>query len=188
FEAISALNPDLIIANKEENNKEDIEQLERDFPVWISDINDLDSSLEMIEKVGEITSSDVTNIVDQVKVGFSELKPNSPPKTTLYLIWKGPYMAAGSGTFVHDLMSRCGFGNATNQARYPELSEEAIIKLNPELVLLSSEPFPFKEKHIQELQELLPKAEIRLVDGEMFSWYGSRLRLAPAYFQGLMKS
>ncbi|MGB0369176.1 MAG: ABC transporter substrate-binding protein, partial [Flavobacteriales bacterium] len=163
FEGISALNPDLIIANKEENNKEDIEQLERDFPVWISDINDLESSIEMIGKVGEITGSNSSNIVRQIQDGFSELKPISPPKTTLYLIWKGPYMAAGSGTFVHDIMSRCGFENATNQARYPELSEEAIIKLNPELVLLSSEPFPFKEKHIQELQELLPKAEIRLV-------------------------
>jgi len=183
FEAISALNPDLIIANKEENNKEDIERLAEDFPVWVSDINNLDSALEMIEMVGEITGTDASGLTEEIRVGFDKLQPIRPTKKTLYLIWKNPFMAAGSDTFIHDLMNRCGFENVTNQARYPELSEEEIIELNPELVLLSSEPFPFTAKHIQELQELLPKAKIKLVDGEMFSWYGSRLKLVPSYLQ-----
>jgi ABC-type Fe3+-hydroxamate transport system substrate-binding protein len=137
----------------------------------------------MIQMVGKITGTDASVLAEEIRVDFDKIQPIWPTQKTLYLIWKNPFMAAGSDTFIHDLMNRCGFENVANQARYPELSEEEIIKLNPELVLLSSEPFPFKAKHIQELQELLPKARIKLVDGEMFSWYGSRLKLVPSYLQ-----
>jgi ABC-type Fe3+-hydroxamate transport system substrate-binding protein len=183
FESISALNPDLIIANKEENNKEDIERLAKDYPVWVSDINNLDSALEMIRLVGKVTSTDGSELVLEIERNFQQLKPIYPEQKTLYLIWKDPYMSAGSDTFIHDIMKRCGFENAISESRYPKLSEEAISELNPDLVLLSSEPYPFKKKHIQELQQLLPNAEIKLVDGEMFSWYGSRLNLVPSYLK-----
>ena len=186
FEAISALNPDLIIANKEENNRGDVERLEGLFPVWVSDINDLESSIKMIDDVGVITNSDSSKLITNIRIGFEDLKTVVPARKTLYLIWKGPYMAAGSDTFIHHMMECCGFENLVNQARYPELSEEMIRQLNPDLVLLSSEPFPFNEKHIEELHTLLPNAEIKLVDGEMFSWYGSRLKFAPTYLQELI--
>lgn len=188
FDAISALNPDLIIANKEENNKEDIEQLARHFPVWVSDVNDLDSALEMIRLVAELTRTDSSKLTQEIQSGFSQVKPIQPQKKVLYLIWKNPYMAAGSYTFIHDMILRCGFENMVTDKRYPELGEAEFVQLNPELILLSSEPFPFKEKHIQELQNLLPDATIKLVDGEMFSWYGSRLKLAPSYFLKLIGS
>ena len=185
FNTISDLNPDLIIANKEENNKEDIERLEKDFPVWVSDINNLDSALEMIRLVGEITSTDASELVSKIERNFQQLKPFYPEQKTLYLIWKDPYMSAGSDTFISDIMNRFGLKNAVKETRYPKLSEEDISELNPDLVLLSSEPYPFKKKHIQELQQLLPNAEIKLVDGEMFSWYGSRLKLTPSYLNSL---
>ena len=188
FEAILALNPDLIIANKEENNQGDIEQLERDFPVWVSDVNDLDSALEMIRLIAELTKTDSSKLTRKIQSGFLQLKPIQPQKKVLYLIWKNPYMAAGNDTFINDLMQRCGFENMLSESRYPELTDDEIVQLNPELILLSSGPFPFKEKHIQELQNLLPNATIKLVDGEMFSWYGSRLKLAPSYFLKLIES
>jgi len=188
LDTIRELNPDLIIANKEENKQEDIEQLEKDIPVWASNVNDLDSALEMIEAVGEITDSNSGKLIKEIEAGFSKLKPIHPKKKTLYLIWKNPYMAAGSDTFISDMLQRCGFENAITERRYPELTEEQLVELNPELILLSSEPFPFKEKHIEELQELLPQAIIKLVDGEMFSWYGSRMRLALSYFSDLIGS
>jgi hypothetical protein len=72
--------------------------------------------------------------------------------------------------------------NAFGQQRYPEVSNEMLIDANPSVVMLSSEPYPFGEKHIAEIKLILPRAKIILVDGEMFSWYGSRLLLAPAYF------
>jgi ABC-type Fe3+-hydroxamate transport system substrate-binding protein len=188
FEAILALNPDLIIANKEENNKEDIERLEKNFPVWVSDVNDLDSALEMIRLIAELTKTDSSKLTQEIQSGFSQLMPIQPQKKTLYLIWKNPYMASGNDTFINDLMQRCGLENMVTDNRYPELDETEIARLNPEVILLSSEPFPFKNKHIQELQNLLPNATIKLVDGEMFSWYGSRLKLAPSYFTNLVES
>lgn len=188
LEAVHELHPDLIIANKEENNREDIERLETDYPVWVSDVNDLSSALEMIASVGAITDTDSSDLFNEINHGFSELKPLNPTKRVLYLIWNKPYMAAGSDTFINDMLQRCGFENVVGKTRYPELTEKDIIELNPEMVLLSSEPFPFREKHIHELQTLLPQATIKLVDGEMFSWYGSRLKYAPTYFTGLLES
>lgn len=188
FETIGKLNPDLIIANKEENNREDIQRLENDFPVWVSDVNDLDSASEMIYCIGEITGSNALELLCEIDLRFGYLQAISPSKRILYLIWKDPYMAAGSDTFIQDMLQRCGFENVVGEARYPQCSVDEIVRLNPDLVLLSSEPYPFKEKHIQELKELLPNAIIKLVDGELFSWYGSRLRLTPPYFADLIES
>ncbi|MCB9185724.1 MAG: ABC transporter substrate-binding protein [Flavobacteriales bacterium] len=188
FDVIPKLNPDLIIANKEENNQADIEALAKNFPVWVSDVNGLDSALDMIRSIAEITDSDASQLTREIETGFAELKPLNSSKRVLYLIWKNPFMAAGPETFINDLLERCGFENVVSETRYPELTEQQIIDLNPEVILLSSEPFPFKEKHIKELQELLRNAAVKLVDGEMFSWYGSRLKFAPSYFTGLLES
>lgn len=187
IERVSALKPDLIIANKEENNKEDIERLEKEFPVWVSNINTLNDALEMIRMVGEITHTDATELIANVEAGFMNLKPLTPIRRALYLIWKDPYMAAGTGTYIHDVMTLCGLENAVSDLRYPALTEQEITELNPELILLSSEPFPFAKKHQQKLQLLLPSADIKLVDGEMFSWYGSRLKHVPSYLNNLFQ-
>lgn len=188
FDAIRELTPDLIIANKEENNREDIEALEKDFPVWVSDVNDLESALDMIQSVAEITDSDASRLTRKIETGFAELKPLFSSKRVLYLIWKNPFMAAGSDTFINDMLQRCGFKNAISESRYPELTEQQMVGMKPDVILLSSEPFPFQEKHINQLQVLLPNSTIKLVDGEMFSWYGSRLKYAPSYFAGLVAS
>ncbi|MCB0754767.1 MAG: ABC transporter substrate-binding protein [Flavobacteriales bacterium] len=185
---IRELNPDLIIANKEENNQADIEALETDFPVWVSDVNDLVSALDMIRSVAQITNSDPSQLIHEIDTGFADLKPLNSPKRVLYLIWKNPYMAAGFDTFINDILEHCGFENVVSETRYPELTEQQIIGLNPKVILLSSEPFPFKEKHIVELQQLLPNAEIKLVNGETFSWYGSRLTHAKPYLAQLVSS
>jgi ABC-type hemin transport system substrate-binding protein len=94
-------------------------------------------------------------------------------------------MAAGPGTFIDTLLTRLGLFNAVQQARYPELTADALAEMQPEYIFLSSEPYPFQEKHVAELQQLCPHAKCMLVDGEMFSWYGSRLIQAPAYFNSL---
>lgn len=188
FEKIKAINPDLIIANKEENTKEDIEALIQEYPVWVSDVSDLNSALEMIKMIGEIVDSDTSDLISKIETGFSALHPLPPRKNAVYLIWRKPFMAAGSDTFINDMLCRCGFENLIEETRYPEVDASKLSALNPEFILLSSEPYPFKEKHIQELQEIVPNAIIELVDGEMFSWYGSRLKLASSYFANLMES
>lgn len=187
FTAIHALNPDLIIANKEENYEAGITELSKHYPVWISDIVTLDDALDMITQVGSMTQTEskAQELVGSIRLSFQNLS-RLPELKTLYLIWRNPWMAAASGTFIHKMIGLTGLKNCiADRSRYPELTSDEIRQLNPELILLSSEPYPFKEKHIAELQKLCPAARILLVDGEMFSWYGSRLLKFPAYLKTL---
>lgn len=188
---IRELAPDLIIANKEENRKEDIEALAKEFPVWISDVRDLPSALDMITMVGALTGTiekaDVLR--NQIADRFATLKPLEPFATVAYFIWREPYMVAGHGTFINDMLERCGLINVfdSDDARYPEITAKEVEEAAPDLILLSSEPYPFKEKHIEELLEICPQTPVRLVDGEFFSWYGSRLLGTVEYLNGMLR-
>lgn len=190
---IASLQPDLIIANKEENVKEQLEQLEKIAPVWISDIQDIPGAFDMIQCIGTITGKETqaTALINQIKKDFSTLeKQNSSKKIfrSAYLIWKDPYMAAGGDTFINDMMQLAGWQNVlADKMRYPVVTAEELKAKNTELVLLSSEPFPFKQKHIDELQAELPDTKIILVDGEMFSWYGSRMKYAAGYIKKILE-
>jgi len=184
IEKIRSLQPDLIIGNKEENTKEDIDALRNIAPVWMSDIFSMEDALSMMKSIGEIVEKkELTDaLVHVIQSKFDSFKPQITNKSVLYLIWRKPYIGVACNTFIDDMLSLCGFTNVlANETRYPTL--ENLTDLNPDVVFLSSEPYPFKEKHKQELQDLFPKAEIKLVDGDMFSWYGSRLKKSVAYFR-----
>lgn len=188
IEKVKSLQPDLIIANKEENVKEQVELLETIAPVWISDINNVASALEMIENMGEITAAthQSTFIKKKIEENFSLLQVSNTKLKTAYLIWREPYMTVGGDTFIHDMMSKCGFENVfAGMTRYPAIELTELSSANCQLVLLSSEPYPFKEKHIDEIKKYLPDTAIILVNGEMFSWYGSRMLHAADYFKKL---
>lgn len=191
IESIDSINPDLIIANKEENTKEIIEQLREKYKVWVSDISNMEEACDMIFNIGQLTGTEnkASKIIEDINKRFEKLEKEKHKNSSLralYFIWRKPYMAVAGNTFIHDMMSRCGFDNALYyETRYPELSIEKIKKLNPEIILLSSEPYPFSQKHIKEFKEICPHARIILVDGEYFSWYGSRMRLASDYFSAL---
>lgn len=188
-EIVDSLKPDLIIANKEENTKEQIDLLQEKYPLWVSDICRLEDSLDMIERIGEITGtiSEAVEIKKAIENEFKELNPIKHRPGVAYMIWKEPYMVAGGDSFIHDMLTRCGFDNVfAKSRRYPEISLEDLQSACPQFVFLSSEPYPFGQKHIDELQDHLPSANIVLVDGEMFSWYGSRLMNAKRYFEELI--
>jgi ABC-type Fe3+-hydroxamate transport system substrate-binding protein len=189
LDKITALKPDLIIGNKEENTQEQITELMQDFPVWMSDISNLAQATDMILQVGAITgrTEQAQQLVSTINTSFQAIQPGQVQKRALYLIWRKPWMAAGNDTFIGDMLNRCGFNNVAAGNRYPEMSAAQIKEANPAEILLSSEPYPFKHVHIAELQELCPQACIRLVDGELFSWYGSRLVKSAAYFNGLFR-
>lgn len=197
---IHQLQPDLVIANKEENAKEQVEELAIDLPVWVTDVNNLTDALQMIKDIGELTGkqSQAHAITEDIRKGFEELNQpqtsNPKPQTqnlkprTAYLIWQKPYMTVGGDTFIHDMLSRCGFENVfADRKRYPETDIAELQSANCQLVFLSSEPYPFKQKHLDELAAQLPGCKLVLADGEYFSWYGSRLLKAPAYFRKLME-
>jgi ABC-type Fe3+-hydroxamate transport system substrate-binding protein len=187
FDIIDELKPDLIIGNKEENYEDGIRKLKQQYPVWMSDITTLDDASSMIKSVGDITAraEAAQQILNKIDASFLGLKKHGT-KSVLYLIWKKPWMAAGNNTFIHTLLEKIGLKNCVEErTRYPELSDAEIKALAPDLIFLSSEPFPFREQHISELQAVSPSSKVLLVDGEMFSWYGSRLIKAPEYFNGL---
>jgi len=186
LDVIDSLQPDLIIGNKEENDQAGIKDLQQKYPVWMSDIVTLDDALWMIRSLGELTGKleNSKSISDRITGAFSNIKKHDA--RVLYLIWRDPWMGVGSGTFVHSMLDHMGLTNVLlDSPRYPELSNHRIASLNPAHVFLSSEPYPFQEKHISELKKALPKAQFTLVDGQYFSWYGSRLIGAPDYFNSL---
>ena len=187
LEVVAALKPDLILGNKEENDQQQIEALAKVFPVWMSDIYTLEDALDMLNKVGALTHTQkkATAISNSIKSSFKTL-PKASNLSVLYLIWQEPFMAAGKHTFIHSMLKEAGFSNAiTNTDRYPVLSSQEVNQINPDLIFLSSEPFPFKEKNRKQLQELFPNSKVLLADGEAFSWYGSRLLHTPSYFKEL---
>lgn len=188
IEKIRLLAPDIIIANKEENDRLQVEELMNICPVWISDISDFDSALQMIQCIGDITgrSKQATILCREINNHFNGIKLPLITLKVAYLIWRKPYMLAGKNTFIDCMLQRCGFKNAIESERYPEIDAGGIIAANPDVIFLSSEPYPFTQKHIEEFKVLLPNARIILVDGEMFSWYGSRLLYAPTYFEQLI--
>ena len=183
---IKALNPDLIIGNKEENTQRDIEILAQDFPVWMSDIYNLTDALAMIEQVGLLIDKPKASreIINDISDNFKQLNGLLLGKKVLYFIWKDPYMVAGNNTFIHALIEEelGGVNVARHLDRYPEIdcTPDAF---QPDIVLLSSEPYPFKSHHVDDMKAMFPAAEVLLVDGEFFSWYGSRLTMAPDYFR-----
>jgi len=192
FEKIEQLQPDLIIGNKEENEKNQIEKLAEKYPVWMSDILTIEDALEMILSIGNLVGkkSEAEKLTEKILIQFhrfeKKMATQSHFPTAAYLIWKNPIMVAANQTFINEMLQLAGFKNIfDNQNRYPEITPEQLAKLQPEVILLSSEPFPFKEKHIKELQTVCPNSKIKLVDGEIFSWYGNRLLLAVPYFEKL---
>ncbi len=192
MDRIRELQPDLILGNKEENERDQIETLMQEFPVWMSDIRTLEDALGMIRAVGAITgkAAEAASMAAGIRVAFRKLAGTAGKADgtrALYLIWKDPYMAAGTGTFIDEILQAGGWMNAVRAPRYPELSASALQELNPDVVLLSSEPYPFRERHLDEFRQLFPGSAVMVVDGELFSWYGSRLRKTPDYLFSLQQ-
>ena len=188
IELIKEISPDLIIANKEENSLADIEELATLFPVWVSDIYTLEDAKQTILKIGELVDRqpEASYLIHLISAGFTDLQTlaveRGIDKKVAYLIWRKPYMAAGMNTFINDILALNGMRNVIRSSRYPEIDLAELAALNPDMVFLSSEPYPFTNEHIQEIKNELPDVKIMLVDGEMFSWYGSRLVKAVQYF------
>ncbi|MGB0883634.1 MAG: ABC transporter substrate-binding protein [Flavobacteriales bacterium] len=184
---IEALEPTLIIANKEENQKKQIIELTKKHSLWLTDIKTLDDVYQLIEEIGQHfdIQTIASKMIFDIKSKWQAFEALKTPKTCLYFIWRKPYMSVGSSTFIAHLIEKIGFRHLplASDTNYPEISEETLTTLAPDVVFLSSEPYAFKEKHRSEFQAFFPKSTIVLVDGEMFSWYGSRQVKAVDYFQ-----
>ena len=187
IDQIIALKPDLIIGNKEENTKEDISILEKVVPVWMSEVNTFDTALDFILDIGSLFGKiEIVKILNtEIVSRFQKLETIGQGRSVLYFIWDEPAYVVGKNTFIDAMISKIGFTNVCKAIRYPALAD--LKNINPDFVFLSSEPFPFSENHSKKFQELFPSSKVILVDGEMFSWYGSRMLLASDYFKSFLK-
>ncbi len=188
FKKVAALKPDIIICNKEENSKDIVEACQGIAPTWVSDIFKIMDSQEMIKSFGaifnkELQAETLVNSINEKLIDFKNFIKDKELKSVAYLIWQNPFMVAGQQTFINELLMLNKFKNfAPKESRYPEVELNDLA--NVDMVLLSTEPFPFKNEHVIKLKNALKK-EVRLVDGEYFSWYGSRLNKAFDYFKKL---
>ncbi len=189
FDLIEKLKPDLIIGNKEENYLEGINRLRSSYPVWVSDVNTLEDAYQMIETVGEMVGKgeEANVMVSEIRSKIKQFKSKSGMKVA-YFIWINPYMVVGKNTFIDDMLRQFGFVNVFKSLeRYPEVTLNQVRRASPDVIFLSSEPFHFKSKHLDEFKERFPSTIITLVDGTMFSWYGSRLRYTADYLEELIR-
>lgn len=191
IDRIKSLQPDIILCNKEENTKEIVEACQQIAFTHVSDIFTLTDSLELISLYGsffekQVEAKKMINKLESKIIDFKKFIENKKSRKVAYFIWRNPWMVAASNTFINHLLELNKFDNVyANAKRYPEVNIKDILKKKPELILLSSEPFPFKEKHITEIKEHTSNSTPILVDGEYFSWYGSRLLKAFDYFKEL---
>lgn len=186
IEKVRTLQPDLIIANKEENVKDQVEALMDDFKVMVTNIDTIEDNYYLLKNLGKLFGKEERAQLFNLKIYdiLNQTKLENPVRAA-YLIWKNPYMTVGSDTFIHRILSEIGFENIfSNTTRYPQITTEDLA--DADVIMLSSEPFPFKEKHIEELKLFYPDKKIMIVDGEAFSWYGTHIAKCEQYFKGFL--
>ena len=194
FEKIRQLQPDIILCNKEENTKEIVDTLAKEFPVHVTDVETITDALEMIKQYGTLFNKETqavtmcNSITNELKK-FRKTTEKLTTKKVAYCIWKDPWMVVGGGTFIDHMLGLNNYeNNYKKQERYPMVTLNDLKEASLDYIFLSSEPFPFAEKHKKELKDLFPNVKIKLIDGEYFSWYGSRLLKAFSYFTNLIKN
>lgn len=188
FEKIEALNPDLILGNKEENTPEIIQELEQKYPVFVTDIVKIEDAYDAIRMIGQIVNKikEAESLVEAIQESFQSFKKSKiatqlKGKKVIYCIWENPTFVVGKETYIDSVLTELGLANCIQETRYPEIND----KINPDFILLSSEPFPYKEKHMEIYKNRFPNAQVLLVDGEIFSWYGPKMKNIIAYIEQL---
>lgn len=176
FKKIRELEPDLIIGNKEENYKEGIDLLKKEYPVWLSDIQTVPDALSLIIELGQLLGrkKEADELYQKLSNSYESIR-NTKKGSVVYVIWKEPLLTAGSDTYINSMLEWVGYENIIKDLRYPKKTFEDIQELKPEKILLSSEPFPFKENDKTFFKNKTKVEEVELVNGEFYSWYGSRV-------------
>ncbi len=187
FQAVAQLKPDLIIAEKEENTLQDVEGLSKIAPVYVTKNESFEESLETISRLGALIQAEAAAhaLTTAITSAWAQVRPVEQPLKVLYLIWPKPLMTVGRTTFIGAILERLGLENLGAQltGRYPILENPQALR--PDVVLLSTEPYPFKPVHIPSFQQIWPTAHVKVVRGDYFAWYGARQLEAAPYFASL---
>ena len=177
------LQPDLVIANLEENNAQDVMALEiAGVPCWVCDVRTVERAFRLLADLGELVGAGERGraLEQEARSAWEEGRAaghGGAGREVAYAVWRNPWMWAGHDAYIQSVLRWWGWSTWPDAPRYPECDMEAVLESGVEEVLLPSEPFPFKETHRAECLGLTST----LVDGEMFSWYGSRMLQVPAY-------
>ena len=190
------LEPDLVVAVREENTREDVEALEEaGVQVFLGAPETVEEAVGMLRelavRVGATGTEAVLGPVERVYGRLREAEPGRA-RRVFVPIWRGPYMSVGSDTYMHDVLRVCGGENVCGgSTRYPVVSLEEVEELEPEVVLLPDEPYPFSAEDLPEFYGLnIPAArndQIHLVDGKLLTWYGPRMVSSLTQLGALLK-
>jgi ABC-type Fe3+-hydroxamate transport system substrate-binding protein len=189
--------PDLVIANREENRRGDVERLEAaGIPVLVTYARGVEEAIGEIDLLGRILGevNRAAEILAGVREAWEEARGRiqDPRPSVVALVWKRPYMSINADTFAHDLLSQCGSRNpfADRERRYPIVTERDVEEARPDVILLPTEPYAFDDRDRQELLRLTcPASEsgrVHIVEGELLSWYGPRMGRALRTFSRLL--
>lgn len=188
-ERVARLQPDLILANQEENTRADVQALSDHAPVYVTDVSTVDEATAMIRRVRQLVDRDkeARQMATTIAERFAALPAWSSLRAA-YIIWRDPYMTVGGDTFIYDVMRHGGFTAPWADAtRYPEITLDDLAAADLDVILCSTEPFPFHQKDafMDDLRTACPDTPVHVVDGQLFSWYGPRLLDTPAYLREL---
>jgi ABC-type Fe3+-hydroxamate transport system substrate-binding protein len=182
IEALLAAAPTHVIVNIDENTRETFEQLRACVPhVVVTHPNTPTDNLELFTLLGGIFAREAQSaaLAADFNAALTDLRlamARQPARRVLYLIWREPWMTVSPDTYIANMLSLLGWQTVPRvcEQRYPILNAGALRELQVDLCLLSSEPYPFRDKHMTEVSKLLGGTPVHLIDGEMVSWYGSR--------------
>lgn len=197
-ERIVELRPDIVLFNEEENRREDEEALSAAGLSCLTTFprNSLETA-DMVRTIGKALQREdaaeaiALDIEERTSRVLADAAGHAPVRWT-YLIWRKPWMTVNADTFASAMLDQAGGENvfAEHDVRYPEITIDELRAARPELVLLCTEPFPFADKHVDELVQAtgFERERFVLADGEYLSWHGSRTPAGVDYAAGLISA
>jgi len=199
LDKIRRLEPDLVIANIEENLRDHVDTLRSwSIPVWVTYPRTVTEGIRLIADLGSVTGSDAraTEMLSEIEPLYERVvnaAARRPPVAVFYPIWRGPYMTINRDTYIHDMLRVCGGRNvfADRSERYPTVTLDEVAAQRPAVILLPDEPFRFRRAHLADFSgyadvPAVREGRIHLVDGKPFSWHGPRIADALRLLPGLI--
>ncbi len=190
------LEPDLVVAVREENSRKNIEELrEAGIPVLVGAPEEVAGAIDLLKelaaRVGAPRAEAVLGPIERVYRRL-QTRRREKARRVFVPIWKKPYMSIGSDTYVHDVLKTCGGENVFGGTmRYPIVTLEEVEAAQPEAILLPDEPYPFSAEDLEEFYSLETPAargdRIYLVDGKLLTWYGPRMGSSLAQLSSLLE-
>ncbi|WP_322487647.1 helical backbone metal receptor [Chloroflexus sp.] len=187
--AVLSLRPDLLIAEQEENRERDVLALAAaGVNVYVTAIRSVAHAATQLAALAEVLGVAATAAPMIAEIQAAMADPPVPARRVLALIWRDPWMAVGQDTYANDLLRLSGGINvaAALSGRYPRAPLAELLDLNPDIILLPSEPYPFSERDLPAFAEVADRCQIAFCDGMALTWPGPRTAAAIASFRQLL--